>query len=304
MKSKKLKIAEGTHAVVEAQIMQYPLTYFKQQLSKETYEMIDWHWHSGVQFCYVTSGKVMIQTAQMTVILEEGEGMFIHVQQVHKAMKQSVTAEYISLNLPVHFLGLEGSETYHRFMEPVLYAKDIATIVIRKNDTTMEKLLTKLRVCAEKTVSNSNIYSLNLIADLLLLWEELLHQISIIDSSRIKKNTTNKRLQDILRYLQENYKKKRTLQDITQYINLSQSECSRFFKKLTEESLFEYLLKFRIEKSIELLKNTDLTITEIAYETGFTSQSYYDQRFRKIKGISPLKYRQTMENKSDLYRQN
>ena len=304
MKSKKLKIAEGTHAVVEAQIMQYPLTYFKQQLSKETYEMIDWHWHSGVQFCYVTSGKVMIQTAQMTVILEEGEGMFIHVQQVHKAMKQSVTAEYISLNLPVHFLGLEGSETYHRFMEPVLYAKDIETIVLRKNDTTMEKLLTKLRVCAEKTVSNSNIYSLNLIADLLLLWEELLHQISIIDSSRIKKNTTNKRLQDILRYLQENYKKKITLKDIAQYRNLSQSECSRFFKKVTKESLFEYLLKFRIEKSIELLKNTDLTITEIAYETGFTSQSYYDQRFRKIKGISPLKYRQTMENKSDLYRQN
>lgn len=303
MKSKKLKIVEGKHAVVEPQIMQYPLTYFKQKLSKQTYEMIDWHWHSGVQFCYVTSGEVMIQTAQKTVILEEGEGMFIHAQQVHKATNQSARAEYISLNLPVHFLGLEGSEMYHRFMEPVLYAKDIETILFRKNDVNMKKLLTKLRTCAEKTDSESDSYSLNLIADLLLLWEELLYQISIIDCSQNNKNTTNKRLQDILRYLQENYKKKITLQAIAQHINLSQSECSRFFKKVTGETLFEYLLKFRIEKSIELLKNTDLTITEIAYETGFTSQSYYDQRFRKIKGISPLKYKRIIENKPDLYRQ-
>ena len=100
--------------------------------------------------------------------------------------------------------------------------------------------------------------------------------------------------------MQENYKKKITLQDIAQHINLSQSECSRFFKKVTGETLFKYLLKFRIEKSIELLKNTDMTITEIAYETGFISQSYYDQRFQKIKGISPLKYRRIIENKSDL----
>ncbi|WP_461874040.1 helix-turn-helix domain-containing protein [Fusicatenibacter sp.] len=48
---------------------------------------------------------------------------------------------------------------------------------------------------------------------------------------------------------------------------------------------------YRTEKSIDLLRNTDMTITEIAYETGFTSQSYYYQRFRKVKGISPVKYR-------------
>ena len=83
-------------------------------------------------------------------------------------------------------------------------------------------------------------------------WREI--RISIINRSQSNKNTTNKRLQDILRYLQENYKKKTPLQDI-------------------------------------------------AYETDFTSQSYYDQRFRNIKGISPLKYRRIIENKSDLYRQ-
>lgn len=293
MKSKKLKIAEGNHAVVEPQIMQYPLTYFIQELSKETYEMIDWHWHSGVQFCYVTLGVVKIQTAEKEVILEEGEGLFINVQQVHKAINYKEKAEYISLNLPVHFLGLEGSEMYHHFMEPVLYAQDMQVLEMKKNDSRMENCLTKLKTCAEKIKKGEEIYSLSLLADLLLLWEELLRQVAATGQRENKSKKTNQRLQHILKYLQENYHKKITLQEIADQINLSKSECARFFKKITGETIFEYLLKLRIEKSIELLKNTDKTITEIAYETGFTSQSYYDQRFRKMKGISPLKYRKS-----------
>lgn len=295
MKSKKLKITEGNHAVVEPQIMQYPLTYFIQELSKETYEMIDWHWHSGVQFCYITLGKVKIQTAEKEVILEEGEGLFINVQQVHKATNQKDRGEYISLNLPVHFLGLEGSEMYHHFMEPVLYAQDMQVLEMKKNDARMENCLTKLKACAEKIKKEKEIYSLNLLANLLLLWEELLRQIAATGQreNENKSKKTNQRLQQILRYLQENYHKKLTLQEIADQINLSKSECARFFKKITGETIFEYLLKLRIEKSIELLKNTDKTITEIAYETGFTSQSYYDQRFRKMKGVSPLKYRKS-----------
>lgn len=291
MKSKNLKITEEKQSVVEPQIMQYPLTYFKQEFSKETYELIDWHWHSGFQFCYVTSGEIIIQTVTRKVTLEEGEGMFIHAQQVHRSMNKNKKAEYISIHLPVHFLGLEGSELYYRFMEPVLHAENIESIVIRKNNSDMERFLTALKICAEKTVHEDSIHSLNLLADLLLLWEELFHQISIIDYSPSKRNGTNKRLQDLLKYLQANYNRKITLQDIADHANLSKSECSRFFKKITGETLFEYLLKYRIEKSIELLRHTDMTITEIAYETGFMSQSYYDQRFRKIKGISPLKYR-------------
>lgn len=97
---------------------------------------------------------------------------------------------------------------YHQFMEPVLHAKGAEIIVIRKNDEKMQGLLAKLQSCIEKINSEGEIYSLNLLAELLLLWDELLHEITVGNKTNQKESGINKRLQEILRYLQENYQKK------------------------------------------------------------------------------------------------
>lgn len=52
-----------------------------------------------------------------------------------------------------------------------------------------------------------------------------------------------------------------------------------------------YLTKYRIAQSIKLLTCTELTITQIAQQTGFNTSSYYTECFKKEMGITPLKYR-------------
>lgn len=52
--SKPLRIVEGQRVQVEPEIGAFPLEFFKQVFSSETYQMIDWHWHTSVQLCYVT----------------------------------------------------------------------------------------------------------------------------------------------------------------------------------------------------------------------------------------------------------
>ena len=54
----------------------------------------------------------------------------------------------------------------------------------------------------------------------------------------------------------------------------------------------DYLRYYRIEKSLEILRGTDNTITEIAYETGFSGASYFAETFRKYIGCSPLQFRE------------
>ena len=101
--------------------------------------------------------------------------------------------------------------------------------------------------------------------------------------AEISKN--NARMQKILLYLKENYTRKLTLKEIADHIHLSRSECSRFFHSMTGQTLFHYLNELRINRSAELLIHTEKSAAEIAYESGFCSQSYFNQRFRAAGAI-------------------
>lgn len=62
------------------------------------------------------------------------------------------------------------------------------------------------------------------------------------------------RLKTILGFIHENYDKKITLTDIADSVHICKSECCRFFKKHMNESLFDYLLRYRVEQSIPYLR--------------------------------------------------
>ena len=62
------------------------------------------------------------------------------------------------------------------------------------------------------------------------------------------------------------------------------------------KSVFEYINEIRIEKSLLLLKNPDITISQAAIECGFEDQAYYTRIFKRIKGVTPTEWR--IENKN------
>lgn len=72
---------------------------------------------------------------------------------------------------------------------------------------------------------------------------------------------------------------------------ISQSQLYRKMKALTGETPNIFIRNIRLQQSLELLKNSDLNISEIAYEVGFTNPSYFSKSFHKKYGKSPLAYR-------------
>ena len=288
--AKKLRLKDGLHAVVEPEITEFPLEIFIQKFSDATYQLIDWHWHTGVQFSYVTKNSVQFRILDSVIILEAGAGLFINAQQVHSAFSDDCNGEYISLNIPVTLFGLEGSEMYRRFMEPVIQKNQLPFLVFEKSEET-ENIRNLLAECCGKISEHPKKRDLQILADLFLIWDELL---KFFPRQTIKKKIPdgNQRLQKILEYLNENYKRKISLEEIAAEVHLSRSECSRFFQKVTGQPLFKYLTRLRLKYSMELLLKTDKTITEIAYETGFRSQSYFDQKFRNETGVSPRQFRE------------
>ena len=83
-----------------------------------------------------------------------------------------------------------------------------------------------------------------------------------------------------------------SVSEIAAIARLSPFHFSRCFKARTGMGPYEYVTRQRVERACQLLSATGLPITEIAYRSGFASQSHLCTRFRRIMGTSPARYRQ------------
>ena len=92
-------------------------------------------------------------------------------------------------------------------------------------------------------------------------------------------------------YIHQNYSKDITLSELSKLVNYSNSYFSSLFKSVTDKSYLEYLNHYRIKKSIELLKNTDMQVIEIASSVGFDNVTNFNRMFKKLMGMSPTEYR-------------
>ncbi|GAE08768.1 transcriptional regulator, AraC family [Paenibacillus sp. JCM 10914] len=95
----------------------------------------------------------------------------------------------------------------------------------------------------------------------------------------------------MLSFIHLNYSFPVTLQEIADAAHLSISECTRCFKKTVHMTPYEYLIKYRIKKSSELLISTDDTVTEIAGSVGFNHVNHFIQSFKKHHKRTPKDFR-------------
>jgi signal transduction histidine kinase/DNA-binding LacI/PurR family transcriptional regulator/AraC-like DNA-binding protein len=93
-------------------------------------------------------------------------------------------------------------------------------------------------------------------------------------------------------YIQQNYTRSFSLEELSETIGVSKSYLSRIFKMDTGISPWDYLNRFRIQKAKELLLLTDESITTIAAEVGYEDVGYFGRVFREIAGCSPRAFRQ------------
>ncbi|GAA0715426.1 response regulator [Paraclostridium ghonii] len=106
------------------------------------------------------------------------------------------------------------------------------------------------------------------------------------DLSEVK-NNYSKAIKKSIEYIHKNYKKHIYLQDISRYVFLSHEYFSRLFKEEVGENFTSYLTNYRMKKAEKLIKNTDMKISQIAVEVGYTNPSYFSRSYKKYKGISP-----------------
>ena len=112
---------------------------------------------------------------------------------------------------------------------------------------------------------------------------------NIIKGSEIKPGSF-KIIEKAMKFIDANYTEPLTLEDISKHVSLSPIHFHNTFKASTGKTPHEYLTDKRIKRAEKLLVTTEATLSEIAYECGFSSQAYFSAAFKKNTGLTPREY--------------
>ena len=92
-------------------------------------------------------------------------------------------------------------------------------------------------------------------------------------------------------WIEENYSKNVSLDDVSRILNISPYYFSKLFKEDTGEGFVEYVTRIRIDKAKELLSESEYSMKEICSMVGYSDPNYFSRIFRKTVGISPTEYK-------------
>jgi len=104
--------------------------------------------------------------------------------------------------------------------------------------------------------------------------------------------SSNDAIEASKKYIEANFTKNITLEDVSREVNISTYYLSRIFKETTGSNFIDYLTGLRIEKAKELLSTTQYSMKEICQMSGYVDPNYFSKLFKKIVGVTPTEYRE------------
>lgn len=217
-------------------------------------------------FTYIKDGKHITARAGDTVILD-----------CYKPHEYYTNDSFESI-----WIHISGANSFELFEE---IEKTDGNLIKCRDINHVKKLLFRIY----DSISGVNPPSeLNISLDIYKIFAELLNPQSI--KSKGDSNYEDS-IQDVKNYIAENLNEELTVQRLANESHMSTSHFSRVFKQQTGFSPYDYVLITRLNKAKYLLQKTEMSVSSIAYETGFNSESNFICFFTDNEGISPGKFR-------------
>jgi len=122
----------------------------------------------------------------------------------------------------------------------------------------------------------------------------LVHAILLQIHRRVMLGIVKKRrslVDDVIDYIHQNYTSPLSNEEIGKHFNYHPNYINRILRKRTGQSLHQYVLSCRVSHALELLRATNISVTEVAERVGFSSIKHFSQTFKGIYGYSPIHFR-------------
>ena len=255
---------------------------------------IPWHWHDWFEINYTDKGSFLLQTAEKTMEIHQGEAVFINSSTMH-AYDFPKDVGYYSLSCDTRFPGGEpGSYLDRKFFSPVFHSKSLSVLHIKPDTERRIRMIHCIVEFLNAMRQESRAYELavreSLVRFLLLLSEET---AEILAKDRAGSNRDQERMKLMLNYIYDNYADQIGVPEIAQAAGVSPRECTRCFRRSVSLTPVRFLIEYRIQMAAVLLLRTGQSVSEIAANCGFMSDSYFSKIFREIYNCTPRDYRKS-----------
>ena len=247
-------------------------------------------WHREPELVYVMSGKAECVINGEEQTLDKGEFVLLNSEDVHLARP----LEDSSCSLLFVIFSLEYIKQFKNAVDGLLFDIDSVSGIKERVGGLLGKI-------SDSYGNNSAYVSMLQIAYVnqiyYLLLEHCVCYRRLPNSSGIPKRDFSY-AKTAISYINENYSREITLDEISSIVNLSPSYFSKYFKKVTQTSFSEYLANLRLEKAIRDMLDNNTSVSAAALKNGFANVKSFITQCKKVYNCTPAQYKKRITEKN------
>lgn len=260
--------------VLTSQVYNLPLYVHSIGIQQEQNELIRPSGHLNNQLAYCLKGKGYVEVDGVRETIKAGDVFFL---------QQNITHAYgpVANNFVVKWVIFDGASC-----RAFLSALDFKPMMIWHLDD-LSKVESQFQAIYELLLSQEDMFQYSIstkIYELIMLMKEEKEQPSI--------SVINRKSKQMVEFIEANYQKDISLDDITKTVNRSVYHGCKIFKQEMQTTMLKYLEDTRLKHAKRLLLQDDYqTIEILAKQVGYHSGNYFCRVFKKNEGITPIQFR-------------
>lgn len=255
------------------------------------------HFHPELEIALCKKGSGRYTVENKSYIISPGDIFVFYSGQHH-------FVDYVEEGEALEFMGIQFSPQFIWFPENDMFDMRLLNIFINQKDKFQSRLDRNSQATSDIKNSLLQIEDefIKKLPDFVLMIRVKLYEILVrlnrMYGSDVPDSThphIHKRhlvqIESAMEYIDEHFVEDISLDMLAQISNMSRSYFSSMFKALNGITVWDYVINKRIALSVNLMMQSELSITEIAFESGFNNSTNFNRAFQKITGLTPREYR-------------
>lgn len=251
------------------------------------------HWHSYYEIIWIKKCDRMVYINGENIMVKEGEIILVDLDDIHHV---DTEGEIIVLHIDPFLI----SQVKNICQD--IFPKAPKDKILKEHTPLRSKI--EQNICSilelyEKKPFGYELCLMSIIYDCLGKLQEYSATNHLLEDFRHMKKEDYSKLNAIMDYVNNNYMNPIAINEIAAVVGFTPTYFCRYFKKKMGDTFLDFLNYYRCKKAEELLNKTDMSITDIALEVGFSSTSYFDKVYKLINHQTPKEYKNKVLNEKE-----